>query len=1155
MAIVPALMVLYSNDAVEIRYSDGSRLELSPCGSSFIHVDPQNTGGYSRYGRLRKVHKRTRFVTSEHRHKVLQALDFRNRFAERSYLCDDLLSKEEILMLYAKIDNIAWPQKPGEAQIDVLLDGSRSITSLDEYATLVVSPHSQDFTVCFLSRISQDKRQLNNTAMQKSHSISHGASLKSSPSSSEKMCSSDSKYSSKLNQALVHPFEKSGHFDMRLPSNIDHSQVTNDLQELNFKNISSASQMKSDCLVSDNVTSQEVAAQNDSSEITKCNTEDNEQKSKLSREHSDNAESIYFIQNNETCSDKLISLPDRHCFNTDSVSNGKVHHALMPFSDDCPDPHDISSISRSSTPDGLRTTVDLNVTLLHNNLSGSFQRQMLDRRQRTNSPTQYTSSPYDADIRLLSEKSHRIQKQDVSLSGSFLGNQKIQSHHKESNGKTEMMYIECSNLGKDNSFSSTDNNSGRVTDNGCELETSVVPMKDPVSHVPHKPYFSNTTKCPSPKGNCPDLISNADKTLRTLYKPQDFVHLDEIDAGSDPTNSADNTAREIYFKAASAYIPFQTQADKGHGTVPLLKGYGLNECGSNREEHYNERQCKDHYMWTTKHCSTNDCPILWAHPLKLVLEGVDLTKEDLTPKPTKEREPTSPSTLAARESCVFTRVPFPLPVTCPFQHTHRWMSNDSGDEDEDSTTNMGEFQHGRFKVVVSEGVVYRLAQKAGVKIVEIYPGDGSVFVSHGVQGHFFTHYMPLGDQLQERTYSLKSLPHRQSQGKYSIKRLIEMANSLLLMNASCEQRNLKEEVPCWKKEVIAVVEPLSSSLLEECIVGGLGKFSAFTNGRVRIVFEDRTALDMVCDVSRRVQECFRHSQEPLVSLPCASLVSPPVPTRESIFGTSTVRLMLPSGEYITVDIKNPGPYRKYIDVAWEWTAWVRSSPSERQKFYANYNTPAILQQAVEVELRKISCFKYILEQTLLMQQQLSSDKSHSVTDSNKSDSVTNSNKSHSVTNSNKSNSVTNSNKSNSVTNSSIPTAQAADIPPLDTPWLQPVGCHKDTADPRQAPQPKLDPSLQGTDLRRNIRPTSSSLLTKSSEYLLSDRILPASSVQAGTGSPRNRSTDSTSAKVEFKSRNVENAVINFDSIRQALVENSKLISEVDQFLESIRRHD
>jgi hypothetical protein len=33
----PALMVLYSNDAVEVRYVDQSCLQVAPCGSTFVH--------------------------------------------------------------------------------------------------------------------------------------------------------------------------------------------------------------------------------------------------------------------------------------------------------------------------------------------------------------------------------------------------------------------------------------------------------------------------------------------------------------------------------------------------------------------------------------------------------------------------------------------------------------------------------------------------------------------------------------------------------------------------------------------------------------------------------------------------------------------------------------------------------------------------------------------------------------------------------------------------------------------------------------------------------------------------------------------------------------------------------------------------------------
>ena len=50
-------------------------------------------------------------------------------------------------------------------------------------------------------------------------------------------------------------------------------------------------------------------------------------------------------------------------------------------------------------------------------------------------------------------------------------------------------------------------------------------------------------------------------------------------------------------------------------------------------------------------------------------------------------------------------LPEPLPVTCPFQHLHKW--------DVEKTLNVSdasgslEFQHGMLKVVISEGIVYR----------------------------------------------------------------------------------------------------------------------------------------------------------------------------------------------------------------------------------------------------------------------------------------------------------------------------------------------------------------------------------------------------------------------------------------------------------------
>ena len=42
MTVHPVLMVLYTNDAVEVRYTDGSRLHILPCGSAFSYYSPQD---------------------------------------------------------------------------------------------------------------------------------------------------------------------------------------------------------------------------------------------------------------------------------------------------------------------------------------------------------------------------------------------------------------------------------------------------------------------------------------------------------------------------------------------------------------------------------------------------------------------------------------------------------------------------------------------------------------------------------------------------------------------------------------------------------------------------------------------------------------------------------------------------------------------------------------------------------------------------------------------------------------------------------------------------------------------------------------------------------------------------------------------------------
>ena len=59
--------------------------------------------------------------------------------------------------LYAKIKEIAWPKSAEKRNCEILQDGSVRITSQDEFGSLILTSHQRDFTVCYLSLLSQEK--------------------------------------------------------------------------------------------------------------------------------------------------------------------------------------------------------------------------------------------------------------------------------------------------------------------------------------------------------------------------------------------------------------------------------------------------------------------------------------------------------------------------------------------------------------------------------------------------------------------------------------------------------------------------------------------------------------------------------------------------------------------------------------------------------------------------------------------------------------------------------------------------------------------------------------------------------------------------------------------------------------------------------------
>lgn len=58
------------------------------------------------------------------------------------------------------------------------------------------------------------------------------------------------------------------------------------------------------------------------------------------------------------------------------------------------------------------------------------------------------------------------------------------------------------------------------------------------------------------------------------------------------------------------------------------------------------------------------------------------------------------------DSCVLSTVPRPLPLSCPGQHLHTWRTRDL---DHVGVDDIGRQGHGHLKVILAEGVIYRLA--------------------------------------------------------------------------------------------------------------------------------------------------------------------------------------------------------------------------------------------------------------------------------------------------------------------------------------------------------------------------------------------------------------------------------------------------------------
>ncbi|XP_029796785.1 uncharacterized protein C5orf34 homolog isoform X1 [Suricata suricatta] len=147
-------MVLYEDDSVQVQYFDGSRLQLSPCGSEFLFekVPPVTAHPLEQPERIRQ---RTHFVISTYREQLQRALDFRNSFATCPFLSESIIPSERKKHIFVDFSEVRWPSPDTEEGVLCMESGTVKISSLDGHAYLCLPRLQLEFTVHFLCKASQ----------------------------------------------------------------------------------------------------------------------------------------------------------------------------------------------------------------------------------------------------------------------------------------------------------------------------------------------------------------------------------------------------------------------------------------------------------------------------------------------------------------------------------------------------------------------------------------------------------------------------------------------------------------------------------------------------------------------------------------------------------------------------------------------------------------------------------------------------------------------------------------------------------------------------------------------------------------------------------------------------------------------------------------
>ncbi|XP_004072750.1 uncharacterized protein C5orf34 homolog [Oryzias latipes] len=152
-----SLIIMYEDESVDVRYRDGTRLQLSSCGSEFLLEKPADPRGHPPQP-TERVRQRTRFTVSAYKELVVAALEFRNNYASRPYLPEELISADKKKGFFFVEQCVQWPER-SSFQAEDRPGGEIGIKSEEDRAALILSPSGETFSVEFTCSLSRDESQ------------------------------------------------------------------------------------------------------------------------------------------------------------------------------------------------------------------------------------------------------------------------------------------------------------------------------------------------------------------------------------------------------------------------------------------------------------------------------------------------------------------------------------------------------------------------------------------------------------------------------------------------------------------------------------------------------------------------------------------------------------------------------------------------------------------------------------------------------------------------------------------------------------------------------------------------------------------------------------------------------------------------------------